>query len=64
MRSIPQIEEQTGQRIASSHGGYQSVPPSVIIDAVQNDPRLSSDYPQPVPLSELPEVHFDVTIAR
>ena len=39
MRAVPRIEEQTGQKIASFHGGYQSLPPGVMIDAVQNDPQ-------------------------
>ena len=60
LRSVPRIEDLTGQRIASFHGGYQPLPAGFVIDSVQDDPRLSSDYPQPVPLSQLPDIEFDV----
>jgi hypothetical protein len=32
----------------------------VKIDAIQDDPRLRSDYPQPTPLDQLPDLRFSV----
>ena len=60
LRAVPKIAALTGQEIASFHGGYQPPAAGFTIDAVQNDPRLLSTYPQPVPLSQLPDLHFDL----
>jgi len=52
----------TGLEIASFHGGHLApYPTPFVIDSVQNDPRLRSDYPQPVPASELPDLSFQLT---
>jgi len=59
LRAVPKIEALTGQEISSFHGGYQP-PGGFVIDSVQNDPRLTSRHPQPVPLAELPNIEFDV----
>ena len=59
--SIPKINDLTGLPIASFHGGYQApYPAPFVIDAVQNDPRLSTDYPQPVPPSQVPSLNFSL----
>jgi hypothetical protein len=60
LRAVPTINEITGQEISSFHGAPEAPATPFIIDAVQNDPALSVDYPQPVPLSELPDLHFQV----
>jgi hypothetical protein len=60
MRAVPRINEITGQQISSFQGSYEAPAAPFIIDTVQNDPRLSVEYPQPVPLSELPDLQFEV----
>jgi hypothetical protein len=60
LRAVPRINEITGQEISSFHGAYQAPATPFVINAVQNDPLLSADYPQPVPLSQLPDLHFQV----
>jgi hypothetical protein len=44
--SVPTINSYTGMEISSFQGGYVAVAPFVI-NSVQNDPRLRSDFPQP-----------------
>ncbi len=58
-RAVPRLHALSGLEIASFHGGYQ-VPyqTAVVIDGVQIDPRLRSDYPQPVPPGQLPALSF------
>lgn len=60
LRSVPVVNEITGQEISSFHGSYQAPATPFVVDAVQDEPLLSADYPQPVPLSELPDLHFKV----
>jgi hypothetical protein len=60
LRAVPAINEITGQEISSFQGAYEAPLTPFVIDAVQNDSLLSADYPQPVPLSQLPELHFQV----
>ncbi len=45
--------------IASLYSTYRFKPEDpIIINQVQDDPRLSSNYPVPTPLAELPEIGF------
>jgi hypothetical protein len=60
LRAVPRINEITGQEISSFHGAYGAPMTPFVIDAVQNNSLLSADYPQPVPLSQLPDLHFQV----
>jgi hypothetical protein len=60
-RALCRLHAMTGLEIASFHGSYTApYPTPFVIDAVQNDPRLRSDYPQPAPLDQLPDLHFSV----
>jgi hypothetical protein len=53
------IAEMTGQKIASFTGQYRADSDKpLVVDAVQNDERLSADYPQPVPAATLPKLTF------
>ena len=58
---VKQIHALTGTELSSFHGRYrpESNAPFVI-DAVQEDPQISSSYPQPTPLSEFPPGARDV----
>lgn len=60
LRAIPRINEATGQEISSFQGAYRAPASPFVIDSVQNDPLLRSDYPQPVPPDQLPDLHFQV----
>ena len=56
---VMQLAELSDVPISSFHGAYayrHEAP--IVIDKVQDDPRLSSKYPQPTPLAELPDVGF------
>jgi hypothetical protein len=45
--------------IASFHGAYRyEHDKPIVISKVQDDPRLSADYPKPTPLAELPDLLF------
>jgi len=56
LASVPKIHALTGLEISSFQGEYGNpTPGQFVIDAVQDDPRLRSDFPQPVPDSELPD---------
>jgi hypothetical protein len=60
-RGLCQLHAMTGMEIASFHGSYTApYPLPFVIDAVQDDPRLRSDYPQPTPLDQLPNLAFSV----
>ena len=49
----------TGMDLSSFHGSIEApYPAPFFIDAVQDDPRLDCDYPQPVDPSELPDLNF------
>src|SRR5262245_24786810 len=53
------IDTMTGQKIASFNGQYQAESGKpLVVDALQNDERLSADYPQPVPARTLPKLTF------
>jgi hypothetical protein len=60
LRAVPEIYAITGQEISSFQGSYQAPANPLVIDAVQDDPRLSVSYPQPVPLSQLPDLNFQI----
>jgi len=61
-QALPRICAMTGLDISSFHGSYQAPHPApFVIDAVQSDERLRCDYPQPTPLSELPNLSFRMT---
>jgi len=56
LASVPKIHALTGLDLSSFQGEYTNTTPGqFVIDAVQDDPRLRSDFPQPVPDSELPD---------
>jgi hypothetical protein len=60
-RALCQLHAMTGLEIASFHGSYTApYPTPFAIDAVLDDPRLRSDYPQPTPLDQLPDLRFSV----
>ena len=49
----------TGLQISSFQGTYASDPDApFVIDRLQSDPRLQSDYPKPTPIAELPKLEF------
>jgi hypothetical protein len=49
----------TGMDMSSFHGAIEApYPAPFVIDAIQDDPRLDCDYPQPVDPSELPNLSF------
>src|SRR5437867_11942639 len=54
-----------GIDLSSFQGAYTApYPTPFTIDAVQNDPRLRCDYPQPTPASELPDLHFRLSFYK
>jgi len=64
-RSVPRIYDLTGLEIASFQGDYSApYPEPFVIDEVQDDPRLRSDYPQPVPHTEVPSRGFQMAFYR
>ena len=54
---VMQLAEMTDLPISSFHGAYRPTGP-IVIDKVQDDPRLSSNYPQPTLQAELPKLEF------
>jgi hypothetical protein len=49
----------TGQELRSFQGAFRAHPDKpFVVDAVQNDPRLASDYPRVTPAAELPKLRF------
>lgn len=45
--------------LSSFQGSYRGSPDKpFVVDRIQDAPMLSSDYPQPTPLSELPKLNF------
>lgn len=55
---LPRVCDATGQEIASFHGSYAApYPTPFVVDAVQNDPRLHCNYPQPE-TNNLPALNF------
>jgi len=64
-RSVPKIHDLTGLEIASFHGVYAApYPEPFVIDEVQDDPRLRSDYPQPLSPADVPNVGFQMAFYR
>lgn len=64
-RSVPKIHELTGLEIASFHGAYTAPHPEpFVLDQVQDDPRLRSDYPQPLPPDQVPRLGFQMAFYR
>lgn len=61
-QGLPRLEAMTGLKVASFHGAVQAswTLPFVIAE-IQNDPRLSSEYPQPVSADQLPDLNFTAT---
>jgi hypothetical protein len=55
--SAPAVRRLTGMEISSFHGSYTATETFVIAD-VQDDPRLRSDFPQPVDASGVPSLNF------
>jgi hypothetical protein len=53
------LHGKTGLRISSFSGAYRadSAAP-VVVDRVQDDPRLSAEWPTPTPLANLPKLTF------
>ncbi|MGI8604466.1 MAG: hypothetical protein ACR2OZ_15950 [Verrucomicrobiales bacterium] len=47
-------------KLASFHGTYEAPAEAIVIDAVQDDPRLDSEWPRPVPPEEVPALNFDI----
>jgi len=64
-RAFEKIRAMTGLEIASFHGGYQApYPAPIVIDAVQDDPRLRANYPVPTPASQLPNLQFQLSFSQ
>ncbi len=60
-RTLCRLHALTGLELASFHGSYTApYPTPFVIDTVQNDPRLRSDYPQPTPSDQLPDLRFNI----
>jgi hypothetical protein len=60
--AVQAIHQLTGQEIKSFRGTYRFSPTDPLtVDSVQNDPRLASDFPKPMPAAELPKVKFEAT---
>jgi hypothetical protein len=56
---VRQIHDLTQQEIASFQGSSRFDPERpFVVDRVQSDPRLRSDYPQPTPAADLPKLEF------
>jgi hypothetical protein len=65
LASVPKIFRLTGMEMSSFNGNHVSNEPMVFtIDSVQDDPRLRTDYPQPVPIGELPNVEFQMAFEQ
>jgi hypothetical protein len=61
-RAFEKIRTMTGLEISSFHGGYQApYPAPIVIDSVQDDPRLRAGYPVPTPASQLPNLQFQLS---
>jgi hypothetical protein len=59
--AVPKLRALTGLEMASFHGLPTSpYPTPIVIESVQDDARLQSNYPQAVPVTELPNLHFQV----
>lgn len=62
LRNVQQLCRTFGRGISSYHGSYVAhgtdYPTPIQVDSIQNDPRLSCGYPQPVDAPELPDLHF------
>ncbi len=62
LRNVPSIHSLTGLEISSFQGGYRApYPIPFIINQVQDDPRLRSDYPPLTPSAELPNLAFSLS---
>jgi hypothetical protein len=56
---VEALDRTTGQTVSSFRGAYSAAPEEpFVIDRVQDDPRLSPDYPTPVPLADRPKLAF------
>lgn len=56
---IRALHRLTGREVRSFQGAYRSEPDRpFVVDAVQDDPRLSSEYPEPAPAANVPPVRF------
>jgi hypothetical protein len=57
--AVEELHKLTKQEISSFQGGYRaSLEQPLLVDAVQVEPRLASDYPKVSPPAELPRVKF------
>jgi hypothetical protein len=56
---VDQLSDFTDLEISSFHGtyAYKHETP-IVVDSVQDDPRLLRNFPQPTPLAELPQMLF------
>jgi hypothetical protein len=56
---IDALDAKTGQKIASFTGVYRAeADVLLVVENVDNDERLSADYPTPVPAAKLPKLTF------
>jgi hypothetical protein len=59
---IRKLFDQTGLEVTSFQGAYQFDPKMpFVVDAVQKDERLRSDFPKLTPAAQLPKIKFDAT---
>ena len=63
-KALPILEVLGGGPLSSFHGTYHAASSTpIVIDAVQNDPRLSQRYPEPTAVNDLPDLdlHFSLS---
>jgi hypothetical protein len=62
--TVKALHTLTGQEVRSFQGTYRFDPARpFVVDAVQDEPRLASDYPKPDPAADLPKVRFSGVLA-
>src|SRR5262249_21994155 len=53
------LHRATGLGVSSFHASYRAkADEPVVVDRVQDDPRLAADWPIPTPLADLPKLTF------
>src|SRR5262245_35988779 len=53
------LHRKTGLKVSSFYGNYRAkLEEPIVVERVQDEPRLSPDWPTPTPLAELPRLTF------
>jgi len=59
---VQALHQLTGQELKSLQGAYRFKPEKpFVVDAIQKDERIRSDYPKVTPAKDLPKVTFEAT---